>query len=72
MTELGFTGLPVERVFSLFDQNGDGFIDYKELLTNLSTLRQSGTEALQLCFQIYDENNSGFITREQVAKVLVS
>lgn len=70
LTELGFTELPIDRMFALFDQNGDGRIDYKEFLTKLATLRESGESALKLCFEIYDEEGNGFISKKDVEKVL--
>uniref|UniRef100_A0A7S3V2L9 Calmodulin n=1 Tax=Aplanochytrium stocchinoi TaxID=215587 RepID=A0A7S3V2L9_9STRA len=72
MYELGFQDLPIERVFNLFDQNGDGRIDYKEFLTNLATLRESGEPALKFCFDVYDTDGSGYISRHNVANVLSS
>mmetsp|Transcript_12024 Transcript_12024/g.14588 ORF Transcript_12024/g.14588 Transcript_12024/m.14588 type:complete len:566 (+) Transcript_12024:225-1922(+) len=72
MKELGFNDIPIQRVFDLFDQNGDGRIDYKEFLTKLATLRESGEPALKFCFDIYDEDGSGYISRRNVSSVLAS
>jgi Ca2+-binding EF-hand superfamily protein len=40
-------------VFDLFDNNGDGTVDMREILCRLSSLRNScGDDALRLCFQV--------------------
>jgi len=70
MKRLGFEDVPVDRMFELFDRNGDGSIDYKEFLGSLATLRESGEAALRMCFQIYDENSTGSISRVDISKVL--
>jgi len=70
LKQLGFENLPIDRMFDLFDRNGDGTLDYKEFLGNLATLRESGEDALKLCFQVYDEKNTGFISKVDIAKVL--
>eukprot|EP00516_Mucochytrium_quahogii_P009815 CAMPEP_0203775320 /NCGR_PEP_ID=MMETSP0099_2-20121227/5994_1 /ASSEMBLY_ACC=CAM_ASM_000209 /TAXON_ID=96639 /ORGANISM=" , Strain NY0313808BC1" /LENGTH=504 /DNA_ID=CAMNT_0050673941 /DNA_START=254 /DNA_END=1768 /DNA_ORIENTATION=+ len=70
MKRLGFSDIPIDRMFELFDQDGDGTVDYKEFLSSLATLRESGEDALRLCFAVYDENNVGSITKPNVMKVL--
>lgn len=70
MKSLGFNNLPNDRLFALFDRNGDDKIEYKEFLSSLATLREPGENALKMCFHIYDEDGSGFISKNEVAKVL--
>eukprot|EP00924_Labyrinthula_sp_SR-Ha-C_P005094 maker-scaffold_1-snap-gene-21.49-mRNA-1 protein AED:0.02 eAED:0.02 QI:0/0.66/0.5/1/1/1/4/59/576 len=72
MNKLGFGHLPIKRMFALFDKNGDGSMDYKEFLSSLATLRESGESALKLCFDIYDEEGNGYIRKGNVEKVLRS
>ena len=69
MRRLGFEGA-IDRMFELFDRNGDDSIDYKEFLSNLATLRESGEDALKLCFDIYDEERKGAISKQDIGKVL--
>ena len=40
LNELGFNDLPIERMFELFDQNGDEKIHYREFLIKLDALRK--------------------------------
>jgi len=70
LRRLGFQNVPIDRMFELFDKNGDGTIDYKELLGALAVLRESGEAALAFCFRIFDENDTGHISKADVGKVL--
>lgn len=70
MRRLGFEDVPIDRMFELFDQKGQGLIDYRTFLANLAILRKSEEDALLLCFKIYDEHDSGFISKDSVARVL--
>jgi len=59
------------RMFEIFDKNGDGMIDFRELVCGLSVLRQNeGEDALHFCFRVYDVDNSGTITRDELAAML--
>lgn len=39
LSSLGMGSLPLNRMYKLFDKDGDGKVDYKEFLVGLSTLR---------------------------------
>lgn len=103
LTSLDMGHLPIDRLFTLFDTDGDGTVDYKEFLVGLSTIcgnneqtvksasagrprtgraeayaaaaprsRRRFAAACAVCFDIFDEDKSGFITRDELAKVLRS
>lgn len=63
-------GLPAERLFVLFDADGNGEIDKREFLTGLARLHGNPEEALRMCFSIFDADNSGFLSREELMSLL--
>lgn len=69
MSELGYHGLPLERIFELFDENGDGFIDQTELLAGLGSL-QCGEDSMRFCFRVYDKDGSGDLDKDELFRVL--
>lgn len=70
MTKLGFAGLPLLRMFQLFDTDGNGEIDYREFLCGLIVLKRSGEDSLEFCFRVYDSDNNGYITQDELSRVL--
>jgi len=70
MLELGFSGVPVERMFHLFDDNGDGKVDQAELLSGLAALQGPGLESLKFCFSVYDKDGSGGLDKDELMSVL--
>ena len=54
-------------VFNVYDENGDGYVDFKEFLLVLHSL-SAGTpkEKLEQIFRSFDITNSGVLTREEV------
>ena len=62
-----------ERFFTLFDKNGDGKIDMKELMEGLELLR-NGTVAdkLTFLFRVYDLDGNGYLNREEMKTILLS
>ena len=54
----------------VFDADHNGTVDYRELIVCLSVLRERGEGAIKLCFDLYDLDSSGYITRDELAKVL--
>lgn len=48
----------------IFDSNGDGFIDFADVIRGLSQLMQSKS-TLQLFFSVHDANQDGKLTKEE-------
>eukprot|EP00275_Glaucocystis_incrassata_P001725 EC123801.1.p1 GENE.EC123801.1~~EC123801.1.p1 ORF type:complete len:193 (+),score=26.33 EC123801.1:88-666(+) len=69
-------GLPeslfVDRMFSLFDENGDEMINFQEFLLGLSVFCPKGSfdERLKFSFKIYDFDGDGRISRDELMKML--
>jgi calcium-dependent protein kinase len=72
MTSLGMGGLPLDRIFDVFDADGSGDIDYKELLCGLARLRSDSEDAVRMCFQIFDANGDGTLSLTELIRLLQS
>ncbi|RKP11384.1 calcium-binding protein NCS-1 [Piptocephalis cylindrospora] len=60
-----------EYVFDVFDGDGNGRIDFKEFICALSiTSRGKMDEKLVWAFQLYDIDHDGFITREEMQRIV--
>lgn len=55
MQVLGFGPLPLDRLFDVFDDDGDQVVDYREMLAGISCLKKLDVQTMQLLFNIYDE-----------------
>uniref|UniRef100_A0A6B2FFB0 EF-hand domain-containing protein n=1 Tax=Bothriechis nubestris TaxID=1766655 RepID=A0A6B2FFB0_9SAUR len=70
--------LPVSDVlrelFTLFDRNGDGTIDFREYVIGLSVLcNPANTEqTIQMAFQLFDIDEDGSITEDEFALIIRS
>lgn len=63
----------VHRLFELFDTNGDGAVDLREFIIGLGAMQSdSGEDRVKMCFKTYDVDDSGYISREELAKMLAS
>lgn len=70
---LGFkNSLYIDRMFALFDGNGDGNINFEEFIKGLSVLSTKGTQAekLKISFNIYDFDNDGKISKDDLRQML--
>eukprot|EP00002_Diphylleia_rotans_P007663 TRINITY_DN17310_c0_g1_i1.p1 TRINITY_DN17310_c0_g1~~TRINITY_DN17310_c0_g1_i1.p1 ORF type:complete len:199 (+),score=60.60 TRINITY_DN17310_c0_g1_i1:67-663(+) len=70
---LGFKDSEVaDRLFRVFDKNGDGSINFREFVAGLSIFCNRGTleEKLKLTFRIYDVDNDGHIDKEELMSML--
>uniref|UniRef100_A0A7S1UM27 Calmodulin n=1 Tax=Phaeomonas parva TaxID=124430 RepID=A0A7S1UM27_9STRA len=70
MVDLGFGDLPLDRMYAVMDKDDSNTIDYREFLCGLSVLRVGGEDAMRFCFDLYDADKSGFISREELSRVL--
>ena len=64
----------IDRMFMLFDEDGDGHIQFSEFLHGLNILSERGSEQekLEFSFMIYDFDGDGRISREELARMLVA
>jgi Ca2+-binding EF-hand superfamily protein len=60
-------------LFSAFDFDGSGSIDYEEFLLAMSVLMKGGPEQkIQFAFSMIDKNNNGRITLNELKKMIYS
>jgi calcium-dependent protein kinase len=72
MTDAGLEALPLDRVFEIFDVDGSGTIDLRELVTGLVRLQKGGLEEhMRLLFDMFDLDDSDSLTPEEIARLLV-
>jgi len=59
------------RLFSLYDQNDSGRIDVREFMLGLANFSsRDHDKKARLCFELFDEDRNGFITKEELTKIL--
>ncbi|CAK9042649.1 Calcineurin B-like protein 2, partial [Durusdinium trenchii] len=61
-----------DRLFQLFDENDDGYINFEEFICGLSILCVRGTleEKMLFSFRIYDFDNDNKISNEELTSML--
>ncbi|KAH9278351.1 Hippocalcin-like protein 1 [Echinococcus granulosus] len=59
-------------VFRAFDQNGDGVVEFRDIITTLSVTRYPNDEEQRLrwAFHIYDLDGDGYISRGEMLQVV--
>ncbi|XP_036399944.1 lysophosphatidylcholine acyltransferase 2 [Megalops cyprinoides] len=65
---------PLQELFSLFDRNGDGTIDFREYVIGVTVLcRPANTEeTIRMAFQLFDTDDDQHITQEEFSSLLRS
>lgn len=63
----------MRRLFDLFDMNGDGVVDFSELVSGLSVLTAGTPDAkVDSTFALFDANGSGYINKTEMTAFLQS
>merc|ERR1719247_379727 len=63
--------IQLQRMFAMFDKDGSGEIELKELIIGLSTYASSKPEdKLKFAFMMYDEDQSGYLEKGEIEKLL--
>uniref|UniRef100_A0A6G1SDW9 Calcineurin subunit B type 1 n=1 Tax=Aceria tosichella TaxID=561515 RepID=A0A6G1SDW9_9ACAR len=62
----------VKRVIEIFDEDGNGEVDFKEFLLGISQFSVKGDKMakLRFAFRIYDIDNDGYISNGELYQVL--
>ncbi|XP_074646514.1 lysophosphatidylcholine acyltransferase 2-like [Tubulanus polymorphus] len=63
---------PLQHLFSLYDRDGSGSIDFREYVIGLSLISMPANteETIQLAFKLFDVDGDGFISREDLTTIL--
>jgi len=61
------------RLFSVYDKNRDGTIDFREFICGIGLMRRGSLDQkLQIAFRMYDLDNDGFITESEMQSVVAA
>lgn len=64
-------GIILDRLFSVFDKNGNGFLDVSEFTEGMFLLFTQNFDSLaEFIFKFYDFDNDGLITKEDIRTIL--
>ncbi|NXJ76436.1 EFCB1 protein, partial [Trogon melanurus] len=64
-------GIVADRVFRTFDKNNDSCISVVEWVEGLAVLlRGTLEEKIKYCFEVYDLNGDGYISRDEMFRML--
>lgn len=62
-----------DRLFDVFDQDGNGHIDFSELASGLSVLCKGARDAkVKAAFRLYDFNGDGYISLDEMKRYLTA
>ncbi len=60
-----------KRVFTIYDLDKNGRIDFNEMMIALSILRENDvTKKIELVFRMFDINDDGFLTLTEVKNII--
>jgi Ca2+-binding EF-hand superfamily protein len=64
----------VQRVIDIFDDDGNGEVDFKEFIQGVSQFSVKGdkTSKLRFAFRIYDIDNDGYISNGELFQVSIA
>ncbi|KAA8525168.1 hypothetical protein F0562_006968 [Nyssa sinensis] len=64
----------LDRVFYLFDEKQNGFIEFEEFVHGLSVFHPNAPveEKIDFAFRLYDLRQTGFIEREEVEQMVIA
>lgn len=66
-------GPAVERLFQMFDSDKSGQVDFREFVVGLHNFTHSSRdEKTKFAFSVFDQNNDGFITKDELIRILRS
>jgi len=71
MQNLGFTSLPLDEIYNLFDGARSDKAEIVEILVGLSTAASTwnGSSQIKFCFDLYDKDGSGKVTLKDMSKM---
>jgi len=59
------------KLFGLFDETGEGYIDMKSVLLGLfNFVEVSRDDKVDLIFHLFDEDRSGFLSEDEILEIL--
>eukprot|EP01113_Clastostelium_recurvatum_P026261 TRINITY_DN31539_c0_g1_i1.p1 TRINITY_DN31539_c0_g1~~TRINITY_DN31539_c0_g1_i1.p1 ORF type:complete len:170 (-),score=21.47 TRINITY_DN31539_c0_g1_i1:13-522(-) len=62
-----------QLLFGVLDKNGDGLVDFRELLLTLSIASHGNSDdKIELMFKIYDINDNGLIEKNELLKIFTA
>jgi len=65
--------LVADRLFDIFDRDGNGYVDHAEFVAGLSLLcRASSDDKIKAAFSLFDIDGDGFITYDEMLRYMTS
>jgi len=65
--------LVANRVFDVFDRDGNGLVDHAEFVAGLSLLcRASSEDKIQAAFNLFDLDGDGYVTYDEMLRYMIS